>query len=135
MPAKEYHCEVTGFRELTPTVFEVRFQPQEPIEFKAGQFVSIVIPGAGPKGRDLRRAYSIASQPDARPIELCVKYVEAGPGTTYLAKLRPGDVFRAWAPYGDFVYRHHPDRHVCFISTGTGIAPFRAMVFSPEFKA
>ena len=45
-----------------------------------------------------------------RPIELCVKLVEEGPGTNYLAKLREGDVFRVMAPYGDFVFEPKPGR-------------------------
>lgn len=134
MAAKEYLCKVTSFKELTPTVFEILFQPSEPLDFKAGQFISIVIPGAGPKGRDLRRAYSIASEPKKYPIELCVKLVEDGPGTQYLHSLRAGDTFRGTAPYGDFLYETPPNKHVCFISTGTGIAPFRSMLLSDEYR-
>ena len=135
MAAKEYHCEVKGFRMITPTVFETTFETHEPVIFEAGQFISIVIPGAGPKGRDLRRAYSIASAPETRPVELCVKLVGEGPGTNYLYQLRPGDKFRGYAAYGDFTYEHKAGRNACFISTGTGIAPFRSMVLSEAFKA
>lgn len=131
----EYQCTVTSFRMLTPTVFETTFEPNQPLEFKAGQFMSIIIPGAGPSGRDLRRAYSIASPPETRPVELCIKLVEGGPGTNYLFKLRPGDKFRAFASYGDFIYKPKPGRGVCFISTGTGIAPFRSMALSEHFTA
>ncbi len=134
MPAVEVHCEVKSFRMLTPTVFELNFEMSQPVVFEAGQFISIVIPGAGPKGRDLRRAYSIASGPEVRPVELCVKLVEEGPGTNYLFGLRPGDVFRGFAPYGDFTFEPRDGRHACFISTGTGVAPFRSMVLSKEFQ-
>lgn len=134
MAATEFQCEVTGFKQLTPTVFETAFTTDKPMSFEAGQFISIVIPGAGPKGRDLRRAYSIASEPDQRPVELCVKLVECGPGTNFLYKLRPGDKFRGFAPYGDFTYEPKPGCDAIFISTGTGIAPFRSMIFSRAFK-
>jgi ferredoxin-NADP reductase len=134
----EYQFEVTRFRMLTPTVFELAFLPVEPearsLPFEGGQFVSIVVPGAGPAGRDLRRAYSIASAPEKSPIELCVKLVEGGPGTNYLFRLRPGDRLRGFAPYGDFTYRPRTDRHACFISTGTGIAPFRSMIQSADYS-
>jgi NAD(P)H-flavin reductase len=106
-----------------------------PFNFEAGQFVSVVVPGAGPKGRDLRRAYSIASAPESRPVELCVKLVEEGPGTNYLYGLKPGDSFRGFAPYGDFVYEPKEGRHAVFVATGTGIAPFRSMVFSRAYRA
>lgn len=141
MPATEFRCTVKSFKMLTPTVFELTFDaektlPEHPeFQFEAGQFVSCVIPGAGPKGRDLRRAYSIASSPETRPVELCVKLVEEGPGTNYLYKLRPGDVFKGFAPYGDFVYEPKAGNHACFIATGTGIAPFRSMVLSEAYRA
>jgi len=134
MPAQELKCEVTGFRELTPTVFEVTFNPIPDLSFEAGQFISIIVPGAGPHGRDLRRAYSIASSPQGQAVELCVKLVEGGPGTNFLYQLRPGNHFRGMAPYGDFVYEPRSGRHVCFIATGTGIAPFRSMILSDHFK-
>ncbi len=134
MPVQDFLCRVTSFRMLTPTVFETTFETDKPLVFEAGQFISVVIPGAGPKGRDLRRAYSIASEPDARPVELCIKLVEDGPGTNYLYKLRPGDTFKGFAPYGDFVYEAKQGRHACFIATGTGIAPFRAMVLSKAYR-
>jgi CDP-4-dehydro-6-deoxyglucose reductase len=134
MAAIEFHCEVTGFKQLTPTVFETCFTTDKPVHFEAGQFISIVIPGAGPRGRDLRRAYSIASGPEQRPVELCVKLVEGGPGTNYLYKLRPGDKFRGFAPYGDFTYEPCAGNDAIFISTGTGIAPFRSMIFSKAYS-
>lgn len=128
-------CEVVGNHPLTPTVFELKFNIDKEIEIKPGQFISIVIPGAGPNGRDLRRAYSIGSAPETRPIELCIKKVEGGPGTTYLHALKPGDTFKAQAPFGDFVYKTPNTRAACFIATGTGLAPFRAMMLSKLYQS
>jgi NAD(P)H-flavin reductase len=134
MPAIEVRCTVRSFKMLTPTVYELGFDTEPGFEFKSGQFVSVVVPGAGPKGRDLRRAYSIASAPEMRPVELCIKVVEDGPGSNYLYKLRPNDTFKGFVPYGDFTYEPKEGCHAFFISTGTGIAPFRAMVMSDAFK-
>jgi ferredoxin-NADP reductase len=64
-----------------------------------------------------------------------VKLVEGGPGTNFLFKLRPGDRFKCFAPYGDFLYRPKAARNACFIATGTGIAPFRSMVGAAAFQA
>ena len=134
MKATEFKCQVKSHRMLTPTVFELTFDTELPLEFKAGQFISVIVPGAGPKGRDLRRAYSIASAPEVKPVELCVKLVEGGPGTNYLYGLKAGSEFKGVAPYGDFIYRTHSAKNACFVATGTGIAPFRAMVFSTQYK-
>lgn len=134
MPAFEVRCTVKSFKMLTPSVYELGFETEPPFHFEAGQFISVVVPGAGPKGRDLRRAYSIASSPEMRPVELCIKLVEDGPGSNYLYKLRPDDCFKGFVPYGDFTYEAKSGRHALFISTGTGIAPFRAMVLSEAYK-
>lgn len=134
MAAKDFMARVSHFKMITPTVFELFFETIPAFEFKGGQFVSCVIPGAGPNGRDLRRAYSIASSPEKYPVELCIKIVEDGPGTSYLKALRPGSEFKIYAPYGDFVFKPNPGKNACFISTGTGIAPFRSMIFSKHFQ-
>lgn len=134
MAAQELRCTVKDFRQISPTVFELTFEAEPRLEFTAGQFISCVIPGAGPSGRDLRRAYSIASPPEGRLVELCVKLVPGGPGTNYLYTLRPGHTFKGLAPYGDFTFESPAGRHVCFISTGTGIAPFRSMMLSSQYQ-
>lgn len=134
MPAHPYQCRVISRRNLTPTVFELNFETDQPVTFEGGQFISCVIPGAGPNGRDLRRAYSIASEPGQRPIELCIKLVEGGPGTNYLHQVPIGETFKGLAPYGDFVYEPKPGRHAIFVATGTGVAPFRSMVLSEMYK-
>jgi ferredoxin-NADP reductase len=126
-------------KTLTADVIEFLFQSEPSFPFQPGQFISIVVPGAGPGGRDLRRAYSIASAPelelDGKPVfELCVKLVEGGPGTTYLNQLQIGEALTGMSPFGDFVYKPKAGRHALFIATGTGIAPFRAMALSKIFQ-
>ena len=122
-------------KNLTSDVIEFVFQSEPEFPFQPGQFISIVVPGRGPGGRDLRRAYSIASAPELRvadraTFELCVKLVEGGPGTTYLNELKIGEAMSGMVPFGDFVYKPKSGKHAIFVATGTGIAPFRAMVLS-----
>ncbi len=129
----EYQCEVAESNRLTPSVFELKFRTDHPLDFKAGQYVSIVVPSPNPGEKPLRRPYSIASAPGIHPIELCIQEIPHGPGSNFLAKLRPGDRFTAHAPYGYLLYHPKPDRDAIFIATGTGIAPFRSMVMSQEY--
>ena len=131
---KEFLFEVKEFKMITPTVFELSFVSEEEFKFKAGQFISVVVPNVGPKGAGIRRAYSIASSPQESVIKFCVKLIENGPGTNYLYKLRPGDRFRGFAPYGHFTYKEKQTKNVYFIATGTGIAPFLSMISSREFE-
>jgi ferredoxin-NADP reductase len=110
--------------------FELTFERPEG-EFIPGQFISIIIPGAGPGGRDLRRAYSIASPPQLHGrFELSIKLVQGGPGTTYLNGLKAGDEIRGQMPMGDFIMKQPEDAPALFIGTGTGVAPHRAMVLN-----
>lgn len=120
--------------QLTHDVFELIFDRPKDMTFKAGQYMSIVIPGAGPGGRNLRRAYSIASSPENEKIELCIKLVEGGPGTTYLNSLKVGDSIQAQCPFGTFYLNHDLSKPTVFIGTGTGIAPFRSMILSKEWS-
>ncbi len=135
MAAVEFIGTVSSFQYITPSVFVIGFTPSTPISFRAGQFLSVIIPGAGPGGRDLRRAYSIASPPEQKSIEICVKKVDGGPGTSFLAGLTLGKEVRLVAPYGEFVYKTRPDRDCFFVATGTGVSPFRAMALSDQYRA
>ena len=125
-------------RQLTHDVIELVYISEPSFTFAPGQFISIFVPGKGPGGRDLRRAYSISSAPElthsGKPaFELCVKIVEDGPGTDFLNSMQIGDTMKGMAPYGDFIFKTHHQKHVVFVATGTGIAPFKAMVFSKVF--
>ncbi len=116
--------------EQAQDTFELTFE-RPAGDFLPGQFISIIIPGAGPGGRDLRRAYSIASPPQFQGrFELSIKLVQGGPGTTYLNSLKAGDEIRGQMPMGDFIMKHPEDAPALFIGTGTGVAPHRAMVLS-----
>jgi ferredoxin-NADP reductase len=130
----EVNLTLIARHQLTPTVFQLDFQRNPLFDFKPGHFISLVIPKAGPNGRDLRRAYSIASAPESDQLDLCVKKVDGGPGTSYLDSLKVGDTIKGNAPFGDFVDKSADDRGKVWIATGTGISPFRSMLFSDLAK-
>lgn len=120
--------------DQTHDAFELTFERSAAeIPFIPGQFISIIIPGAGPGGRDLRRAYSVASPPESENFELSIKLVEGGPGTTYLNSLKVGDEIKGQMPMGDFIMKHPEDAPTFFIGTGTGIAPYRSMILSSTY--
>jgi ferredoxin-NADP reductase len=131
MLATKITCRITEKEWLTPSVMRIHFDPSKKFKFTAGQFLSLIVPNGHDKPH--RRAYSF-STPPGEGFELCVKHVKGGPGTEYLASLKVGDTFQATAPYGDFIYETKPGRNACFICTGTGIAPFRSMILSQNYK-
>lgn len=97
----------------------------ERFEFVAGQFVSIKEPKSD--GKFVTRAYSIASPPRHNgSFDLCLNRVENGFMSNYLCDLEEGAEVHLHGPHGHFVL--HPERKdTVFISTGTGVAPFRSM--------
>ncbi len=137
MFASRLKCRVIETRWATPSVFLVRFKPSKFFTFQPGQFVSVVIPtNSGP----VKRCYSLANSPEESKLqgayELCVKLVPGGVGSTFMSELKPGQDFFAHAPYGAFLYEPvEPGRGVVFVSTATGIAPFRSMAASRVFQA
>lgn len=139
MHAKDYTCRVLDLTWLTPTVFRLRFEPLKRFAFEPGQFVSVVVPAMSKTVKSVKRCYSFAGTPEeARNLgyyELCIKHVEGGRGTNYLASLSRGDLFRVFAPYGHFTLgKTKQPKNICFIATGTGLAPFRSMALSEQFK-
>jgi ferredoxin-NADP reductase len=113
--------------EIAPDVRHFLFAAEgvERLEYLPGQFVSL---SAECDGKTITRAYSLASAPrgDAR-FELCLNRVERGHISPRLFAMQPGDSIEMRPPLGMFVMRH-PPRESVFIATGTGIAPFRAML-------
>ncbi len=138
MDAKKIKATVLENVWLTPNVISLRFESNKIFQFQPGQFLSLFVPNPDGSNKAVRRAYSFAGSPDAAKsdgYELCAKYHETGIGTNFLRLLKPGDQFEATAPYGDFHYQiPKPGRSICFIATGTGIAPFRSILQSEAFK-
>jgi len=133
MDTKEITFKTKYVRDVTPTVYESMFETKNNFNFEPGQLINVIIPGIGKNGKDGKRAYSIASSPNYSSVELCIKRVRGGAGSNYLYGLKPNDKLKTFGPYGKFVYHPRNDGQVCFISTGTGIAPFRAIINSSQF--
>jgi ferredoxin-NADP reductase len=94
--------------------------------FDPGQWVSLILPVDGER---LIRAYSIASSPRADDtFDLAVTHVIDGPASDYLYSLNPGERLQLTGPFGTFLIRYPIDRPIYLIATGTGVAPFRAML-------
>ena len=120
---------LSEIRELSATVkhFRFAFDPGAGFPFKAGQFLMLHVP----KETDppVRRAYSICSPPhDAGAVEIVVKRVEGGLASNYLFGLAPQTRVTVDGPYGAFVLPSPLPKHLVFVCTGTGIAPFRGQI-------
>jgi ferredoxin--NADP+ reductase len=107
--------------------FRVRFDG-EPTPFEAGQYMTI---GVFADGRIVQRPYSVASDPAAAGsdgYEMYVRLVNGGQFTPLLWQLPVGHRMRMIGPKGKFTLEPDDDRTHLFISSGTGNAPFVAMM-------
>lgn len=95
---------------------------EEILPFQAGQFVSVEFKDK------LARAYSIASTPSEKNIELIIRIVAGGSGSTILDAAKVGDEFKFKGPFGHFVLSDNKNANLIFCGTGTGIAPLRSMI-------
>lgn len=134
MEARTHICRLVEKVSLTPNVIHLRFQTTKRITFVPGQFFSLRIPSSKPGEKDQWRVYSFASAPESSHVkgyEVYVKLQPGGVGSGFLAGLKPGDTFVIRAPFGHFLLHPAADgRELCFIGTGTGVGPLRAMLQS-----
>jgi NAD(P)H-flavin reductase len=125
-----FTARVARIRSLTHDVRELQLSLLDPrgIQFAPGQFVSFEIDRPG--RLTATRPYSIASSANRNTsIDLVLNRVPGGPGSEYLFGLREGDATTFKGPVGSFTLRDG-ERDLLFVATGTGIAPFRSMLWS-----
>ncbi len=98
--------------------------------FKAGQFVTLDLPIHENKHKRWR-SYSIASAPDGTNLfELLIVLLDGGMGTSFLFnQIKENDPVQVKGPLGNFAIPEL-DRDLFMICTGTGIAPFRSMLYT-----
>lgn len=108
--------------------FFIKVPELESFDFKPGQFVTLDLP-IHEKINKRIRSYSIASWPDGTNVfELLIVLLETGLGTPYLFnEIKEGSEVIFRGPQGVFTLPEVIDKDLYFISTGTGIAPFRSM--------
>lgn len=132
MPWKWYDSKVIAIKDVTDSVkrFFLEIETDEAFVFHAGQFVTLDLP-ISDKRLKRWRSYSIANAPDhSKIIELCVVDLEGGLGTDYLFNdVEIGTPIKFKGPSGAFYLPDMLDKNMIMICTGTGVAPFRSMLF------
>jgi phenol hydroxylase P5 protein len=120
----DYGGVVTRIEQLTPTIKAIAIRPDRALEFQAGQYVMLNLPGAIGA-----RAFSLANPPGAAELELQVRRVPGGEATTYLHEhLKLGERLSLSGPYGRFFVRESADLPLIFIAGGSGLSSPRSMI-------
>ncbi|HYG00949.1 MAG TPA: ferredoxin--NADP reductase [Chryseosolibacter sp.] len=115
-------------RDAITIVFE---QPENKINYKSGQFLTLIISA---QGKDVRRAYSLCSSPFVdEDLAVTVKRVDNGLMSNWLPeKLKPGATVKVMEPMGQFTTEFSKDRkrHLILFAGGSGITPMMSIIKS-----
>ena len=124
-----YDATVEKIEDQTPTTKRFWLKAPPEFSFQAGQFITLDLP-ISERRRQRWRSYSIANAPnEAGLVELCVVRLDGGSGTEYLfEETQVGDTLKFKGPGGVFTLPATIEHDLVLICTGTGIAPFRAML-------
>lgn len=124
---QEFSARVSSARMLTHDIREIHLELIEPeeIEFRPGQYVQVKVPAAEPTFR----AYSVSSAPEEKgEIELIIRLVPGGLGSTYLHRVQVDDELEFTGPYGEFELSESADTDVVCVGGGCGLAPIKSII-------
>jgi CDP-4-dehydro-6-deoxyglucose reductase len=125
-PVKSFSARVRRLERLADDIMliELQLPASEPVGFRAGQYIDIVLPDGA------RRSFSIANAPHREGMmELHVRRIAGGrftPGVFSTLKVR--DILRCEGPLGNFWLREDSARPILMIATGTGFAPLKGII-------
>lgn len=114
----------------TDRLFSFTTTRDQSLRFENGQFAMI---GLELAGKPLLRAYSIASANYEEQLEFLSIAVPDGPLTSHLCRIVPGDIVLVGRkPTGTLLVDNlRPGRNLYLLATGTGLAPFLALIKDP----
>ena len=134
MSPSHYTARIEYIRELAPTVREITLRltgtSHHQFHFSPGQSMAIEIPG-GQNRESVKRYFSLASSPhNPEMVTFLLSLAEEGIGASYLSQQATGAKVQLHGPHGTFHLHPHDERDILFVATGTGVAPFRSMLYA-----
>ena len=125
IPVRDFPGTVSRIETLTPTIKAIFIELDDAIHFQAGQYVNVHLPSL-----NISRAFSLANVPSTgREVELNIRIVPGGVGTTYLhEQLKAGDRIKISGPYGRFFVRKSANSASIFMAGGSGLSSPRSMI-------
>ena len=126
--------KISKINQLTDDAVELIFDIPENLmsefKFTAGQYITIC---SSIDDKDIRRAYSLCSDPNSGEIAVGVKRVEGGRMSTFLTQeLKEGDILDVMPPKGSFCLNN--EKNIIGICAGSGITPILSMIKSTSSK-
>ncbi len=119
-------ARVVDHRRLTWDLAVVRVTPDQPVPYRAGQYVSVEVPQRPRLWRYLSPAN--APRPDGS-IEFHIRAVPDGSvSRSIVGHTQVGDTWRIGSPMGVMTVDRRSGRDVVMVAGGTGTAPLRAIL-------
>jgi ring-1,2-phenylacetyl-CoA epoxidase subunit PaaE len=131
MSSPYYMLKVVGITHETSDAITIHLEhpDKKSIPYKAGQFLTLILPVEGKK---VRRSYSLCSDPaESTRLSVTVKRVEGGLVSNYLLdNLKEGQEIEVMEPLGNFNLVPEPgnSRHIVLFGGGSGITPLMSML-------
>ena len=129
VPIRNLKTRVESVEPLTHDIYRLclLLDDEKPLEFHAGQYVDVRIPGS-----DSTRCFSMSNTPAAPDrLEFMIKLYPGGRFSGLLRdELAPGQALDVRGPYGVFILREHSDADLIFIGGGAGMAPIWSLLNS-----
>lgn len=119
---------LTDRKPEAPDTISLVFKPQNPLNWRAGQFLVYTLPHPSMDDRKDERYFTISSAPNEGYIMLTTRFAEKS--STFkktLKNLPVGGTVDVSAPDGDFT-AVDPAAEMVFIAGGIGITPYRAIL-------
>jgi NAD(P)H-flavin reductase len=117
---------VAEHRRLSWDLAMLRVEPDQPLPFRAGQYVSVEVPQRPRLWRYLSPAN--APRPDGS-LEFHVRAVDGGwVSRAIVSHTQTGDVWRLGPPMGRLTVDRERGRDVLMIAGGTGLAPLQSLL-------
>ncbi len=131
MPPQKHTVKLLAIKDLTKDVREFDIEKPQGEGHLPGQFMTVKI--CDGKESICMRSYSVMYSPDRSRLQLCVKLVEGGRGSSWLFQRKVGDELEILYPSGRFILPEKLADRLVFVGTGTGIVPLMCMLESfPE---
>ncbi len=126
-----FEAKVLSVRHWTDRQFSFTCTRDPGFRFQSGQFVMI---GLVVDGKPLMRAYSIVSPHWEETLEFLSIKVQDGPLTSRLQHIEVGSTVMVGRKASGTLLTQNllPGKNLYLLSTGTGLAPFMAMIRDPE---
>jgi len=110
--------------EETPTIKTLVLRPDEPLSFKAGQFVQLTLPGVG------EAPFTPSSSP-REPEQVAITILKTGEVTDRLHLCETGSQLGLRGPFGKgYPIDKARGKDVLIVGGGVGLAPLRSLILS-----